>query len=900
MSAADTAARTVAEPELRGLLNQVERRGQGTRLLLVAADPRWDGPDLVDSALGPVRVVAGPSPLAVRIAMVDHPDEFLAVLTPLSAAELGEEVLARAWKGRPVRPSPWDAVASLFRVQQIDPSLRKYRWMLDLLVQLAPSTGYPQPMSQVLDRQTAWRTLYLYGLGIASGPNSTTDLLRWAQANEAANALTRLAADTRQTIAAQLAIDVGPAAEPIIELVASGTARDAVAIGLTLDALWPGPDPAVRVRLEERHLHRTPMTDGAAADWAAAAREILLSTTVDDHAATLQRAESILDDVDPEGTADSAILESGLARRLDHYGRALAAAIDADTEAALDEARATLRHACAHELADAHRARLLAAEAAFRLARRQHQGVDVADAGDLTTLTREYLTDGGWVDACRQRLAEGETIPSLASAYETLLSAVDEKRRARDRVYARAVAAEAVNPTAAASLDSARPLRIEQVLDTIVTRVAEQHPVLVLVVDGLSHAAAVPMVDDLTAAGWRVHGPAGRDVPGVIAALPTVTICSRASLLSGRLVSGSQDVERDGFEGHAGLAEASDGQRPRLFHKSDLRVSEGEVAPDVLTAISDARQRVVGVVVNGVDDFLGAGGQVRLADGLDGVPLLRQVLGAALEADRVVVITSDHGHIVGADQRVVAPNGGGERFRLVGDAPADDEVLLEGPRVLRGDGRIVAAADDGVRYIGVAKHGYHGGATPAEVLCPLFVLASHQTELDGWQPVLRPVPTWWDPDVTEAHVEFDTGGDAPGPTPETPAATSEPQLSLLEPDVAAPTPAARPAWLAQLLEAPRLHDQRRLAGRVALDDDELAKLLRVLVASGGTASGTTLQRLLDVPGTRLRGKLEAARSLLGVDGYPVLRIEADGTAALNVDLLVQQFEIDHPGPKGAS
>jgi hypothetical protein len=55
-----------------------------------------------------------------------------------------------------------------------------------------------------------------------------------------------------------------------------------------------------------------------------------------------------------------------------------------------------------------------------------------------------------------------------------------------------------------------------------------------------------------------------------------------------------------------------------------------------------------------------------------------------------------------------------------------------------------------------------------------------------------------------------------------------------------------------------------------------------------------LQRTLDLPATRLRGKLAAARTLLDVDGYQVLRIEPDGTAALNVEQLVRQFEIPAP------
>src|SRR5690606_23249315 len=168
----------------------------------------------------------------------------------------------------------------------------------------------------------------------------------------------------------------------------------------------------------------------------------------------------------------------------------------------------------------------------------------------------------------------------------------------------------------------------------------------------------------------------------VVAALPTVTKYSRTSLLTGRLQEGGADVERDGFSAHPGLIDAAAGQPPRLFHKSDLRPADGEIAAGVREAIADPTQRIVGVVVNAVDDFLGGGDQLRLADGLEGIPVLGLVLQAASEAGRVVILTSDHGHILGSRQRVVSAPGAGERHRPPGTPPADDEIEVSGPRVI--------------------------------------------------------------------------------------------------------------------------------------------------------------------------------------------------------------------------
>ena len=888
MTTTAPAAATVAdEAAVRALLAQLERHRDASRLLIITAAPQWNGPEVLDAGFATARVVTGRSVLAVRAAMADHADDLLVVLTPLAIDELGQEVQARAWRQRAHRPSPWDTVRALFRVTDVDPSLRGDQWMVDVLARVAPARGYAQPPSGLLDRTTAWRTLYRYGLGLAVDEPTTADLLAWAVSPASSSAVARLDPATLRHLGEHLAVAAGPAAPALLSLVADGRGTDAVSLGLVADALWPSGDPVARALLVERHLGRRPLPDAAALDWGRTAREAVAARDADPDAP--RRADELLSDIDPGDTADSAVLDRTFPRRLARLGAALAAVLEERNPALLRNAMNAQDGVREHLRASREAARVTRAEDALRLTRRVLNAAPAdAAAGGLARLTADYVDDGAWVDAARHSVAEGETVAELAAVYRRLVTTVDAERAQRDRRFASALAAEAVTaPAAPPVLPTTRPLAIEHVLATVVAPVARVSPVLLLVVDGLSHAAAVPLLADLRREAWTAVAPEGGTLPPVVAALPTVTVVSRASLLCGRLTTGGQDVERDGFASNPALLEAAQGQAAVLFHKSDLRPVGGDIAPRVREAITDPTQRIVGVVVNAVDDHLDRGAQLRLADGLEGIPLLRPLLEAAAEARRAVVLTSDHGHILRAAQRVIAAPGGGERFRLDGDPPAADEIELVGPRVLRGDHRVIVGAEDTVRYVGVAKHGYHGGATPAEALCPLLVLVPPAVTMQGWEPVPPRAPAWWDP--TQAPVEVEAV--APAAPPAAPLEPSSGQASLFD-DSTPPAPADDPTWLLALLASPRLADQRRLAGRTALTDADLAGLLRVVAAGGGTVSGAALQRTLGLSPTRLRGKLEAARTLLDVEGYQVLRIELDNTAALNLDLLARQFEID--------
>jgi hypothetical protein len=924
---------SVSEAQLRGLIERFKQEPHGARLLVVAADPVWDGPEVLETDRGPVRVVCGGSVLGVRVALVDHPDETLVVLTRVPMHELGVEVAARAWRGRVEQPSPWNAVLTLFRATEIDPQLRAQRWMIELLVSRAPIRGYPQPVGGVLTLENAWETLYRTLLGIPTVEPTTVDLIRWVSSERATATLVLLSPEARRELDARLARQAGPAAPVLTALAERGADADAVALGLVVDALWPAPDRVAKALLEAQYLDSHELTDAAAEAWARAAVEIATATADRDESELrllLHRAEELLASVKGTPFAASDLLPSGLARWVGGLGQALTEALDAASataagtvsgargsgadgrvEAALTRAEAALDGVRQHRQATRDRVEL--GHAAVRLLRRPRLDGDAP--GDLTEQTWRYLDDGAWVDAARERLAAGDTDPTLAEVSRRLGEWIDSERRARDRRFAKVVAQQATSRPPSPSLAHQRPLRIEQVLDAVVAPIARQTPVLLLVLDGLSHAAAVPLLEDLDALGWRTHGPDGRRVSPALATLPSVTNVSRSSLLTGRLQAGGQDVERDGFASHPGLVDAcAGGPGPELFHKKALRTDDGHVAPRVRAALEDGGRRVVGVVFNGVDDFLGDLDQLRVTEGIEGLPPLRELLDAALQGDRAIVLTSDHGHVLGTSRYV--PGSGGERYRLIDERPPQDgEVEVSGDRVLAGEGHIIAAADGEIRYYAAAKRGHHGGATPAEMLCPLHVLLPASKSLEGWRATPVSSPAWWDPVASAAVAGVGEGGAGAGvgagvggvgvgvgepavrsPAPELAAPPDSPQPGLF--DEPAPPSVAGEDWVADLLASPRLAAQRKLAGRTAADDKTLATVLRIMVAAGGTAPGRVLEVALDTSPMRLRGTLNGVRSLLDVEGYPVLRVEADGTAHLDVRRLAEQFQIELPGASG--
>jgi hypothetical protein len=182
--------------------------------------------------------------------------------------------------------------------------------------------------------------------------------------------------------------------------------------------------------------------------------------------------------------------------------------------------------------------------------------------------------------------------------------------------------------------------------------------------------------------GWTEMVPSslGQPLAGV-AALPTITEVSRASLLCGRLTVGASAQEKTGFATNAALlAHSRADAPPRLFHKGDL-ADATNLAPEVRAAIASTQQRVVGVVFNAVDDHLSGPDQLNQRWALEDLRLLLPLLREAREARRVVMITADHGHLL-EDGTTQLPGGESDRWRPGKSAETTNELAVSGGRVV--------------------------------------------------------------------------------------------------------------------------------------------------------------------------------------------------------------------------
>ena len=110
------------------------------------------------------------------------------------------------------------------------------------------------------------------------------------------------------------------------------------------------------------------------------------------------------------------------------------------------------------------------------------------------------------------------------------------------------------------------------------------------------------------------------------------------------------------------------------------------------------------------------------------------------------------------------------------------------------------------------------------------------------------------------------------------------------PEIAGP---GSPAAAAVLKSAAYAGQKKLAAGRVPVTDEQIRRLLGALLAAPGqrlapaaAAAALTVSPLL------LRGAILHAQRLLNVEGYPVLRVDADGvTVILDEGLLREQFGI---------
>ena len=514
----------------------------------------------------------------------------------------------------------------------------------------------------------------------------------------------------------------------------------------------------------------------------------------------------------------------------------------------------------------------------------QHEKENNDQAGSFSSAATAYVRDGGFVDWARNSLYGGDGCSELSKAFSRILSRVEKIRETQNEQFAKLL----VEWTAGGSSGD-NTLKIEDLLANVVSPTAKHDRILFIVMDGMSHAVFAELKESLVGnTAWVEIAPEGMDFQKpVVALFPTVTDVCRRSLLCGKPSSDSGDNEIKGFARNEKLRESSSAMDPLLFLKADLLDTDGaELAEDIKKELYSKR-RIVGTVVNVVDDFLFKSDQLAVSWQVAKIPVLEKLIYAAREEDRTVIITSDHGHVLDRKSKYYKYEVG-ERWRPDDGALHDGEIGIRGSRVLKPDnGRMVAPWSEKIRY-GLKKNGYHGGLTPQEVLVPLLVM-KWRPEGKQWKQIPSHRPNWWNCEI-EAMLPHT------GPTYKTTPLVSESSSGIedmpLFAEAAKTQRSSKNTIINRLMGSPVLVNQKKMCGRAVPPDEKIQLFLEVLDQHGGTMLQPALAQAMNQPLFRFRGIISIMQRILNVDGYPVLSFDtSSNTIRINYELMRTQFVV---------
>ncbi len=877
---------------IRAQIRAIRDKAPNAKVFGIFSPVRWAGPAIDGTGGDQIAIHQCDSPLQMRLALQSVPDTASAtvLVTPLDQAKISDDILVRLALRRLEPIKSWEIVRSLFKAKHLDPRITRHQFLADMLLEHAGSRDLQPVAGGLVDADTVWGLLLAEKLGFSGAHPDLVELLRGTAEGDLAARWNACPTEFRSVATAWIAEAAGDAAIAVLGCIAGEHGPQALAIGLVMGVVYHdsvGHDLDKAAGRLEGYVGTTNLPTEIAKRWRDAAATAAVQLPKPSLRRCLDEADVILEKIGATGQAwRSNELETGFEQRLSRLGQALAAHVDARATAISEELQNVYASLQQHRLGRSGGRRMERAAMAIRLARwlaDQNLSGQPA-ASNLLAIAQGYAGDGGFVDWARRVLRGGEPNKDLATAFVRLVDQVTELREAENQRFGEAIADQRAMPDAASGL-----VPVEQIVDRIVATATEKAPVLVLLVDGMSWAVFRELVSDIQAHNWIElgFGSAPQRLIG-LAALPSITSVCRTSLLCGSLRRGQAFDEVQGFAAHPAIAaQSQSGLTPKLFHKAALEGSDdSSLAGDVRQALANKRQRVVGIVINAVDDHLDKGDQIDPLWTMQQIRVLEPILAEAAAASRLVILLSDHGHILDrqTEGREAAD---GLRWRRPSGTVTKEELEVNSPRVLLPDGgRIVVPWSERLRY-GAKCNGYHGGATPQEMLIPISILWPKLDPPDGLGELPVELPAWWT-EPTAARPVLP----AVEPPPRPKKANRQPPTLFLNLETLVTTPASEESWIKALLQSEVFAAQKRLAGRVPVDEALLQRLLLALVSRGGSMTTPALAGAIEVHEHRLPGFLAVMQRVLNVEGYAILdRQEAANTVVLNVLLLKKQFEL---------
>ena len=894
---------TISSQQLRSLVEDKWQRDDALAVGLHVTNS-WKAPSEVEFDFGKARVVRADTVFQVRQALssAERSKCRIILLTKLQQGDLGNDVVARLARSRLFAVDHWASLCALFKAKELDRSICDPA-LAQALMEYAPADGYPPVSAGILDAGTVWRAVSRHVFDMGESEPDLVSLLLWASSKSGPTRYLGVAEELRTSLRQRLMNSLGDAADSILRFMDSGAGADALALAVVCQVVFGSGGEktldAAAARMEQYHRHK-PISQGVGRALGRIAADAIadLDRKEDPRIAGkhLDRADELLRQFRCDDHAyRNRLTMLGHEQRLARFGAQIEAVLDAPGEAATETCEKLQQEVAAHRIAKLGRRieQLSRTEMALRLVRWLAQPVlSPTSFADMVNVYRKELA---FVDWARESVCRGEDVAGLSKAYQRLDQEVLARRQEFNHTFARSLADWTSVGSTVKDICG-----VEDMLSQVVAKVAEaDNRVLLIVLDGMSWAVCHELLEDIRRDHWFEATPEESSPPvPVVAAVPSVTSYSRTSLLSGKLEKGDASVEKRNFEAHPSLKHCCDKRYPPvLFHKKEVSEgARGAVGDDLSRAILSPNNRIVGVVINAIDDFLSKGDQMPMLWTISRISHLGSLLKLARDSGRVVVLASDHGHVWHRPDAKSFSSDEGSRWRAQKGEVRDGEMFLTGSRVRdeKGQQAVIALWAETI-YYGRQQNGYHGGITPQEMVCPLVLLTDKSSAYSGLHTCEYPKPEWWSSAPTA------TAGVEEAPVSVT---VIKGQMTLFdqlheeaaqpEPPVATPAPQTlSKGWIGRLLTSEAYKNQKDLIRRHAPEDDVVRRCLETLDANGGIMTPTAFSKAADVPAARLDGLIARIQRLLNVDGYEILTLSRnENRIELNVVKLKRQFDLE--------
>ena len=871
--------------------------------------PMLKAPTEVECGFGIAQVLRADTVVQIREALLNAEETKTRVilLTKLQQGELGHDVVARMARSRLF---PIDHVASLcglFKAKELDRSICE-PGIAHALLDYAPRDGYPPVSAGVLDAGTVWRAVCRHVFDMGDREPDLVTLLLWATTATGPKRYIEATDELRGSLRRRLVGNLGEAADSILNFVDSNVGPDALALAVTCLVIFGNDteeviEPAA-ARLEQYHQNKPiSKTTGRILGRTASDAIADLDRKNDDVRAShthLQRADELLKQFRCEALAyRNALSAGGYEQRLSRFAEQIKAVVANPTEIAIRKCEHLQGEVSSHRMAKQgrHGEQISRTKMAVRLARWLKQPIPSSSAfSDTASL---YVRDLSFVDWARESIVRGEELSELSAAYQQLDLAVAERHKKFSLAFATGLA-----DWISAGSKSPKIIGVEDVLEQVVSKVAESgNRVLLIVLDGMSWAVCHELMEDIRQDHWFefTFEDGSSSPPAVIATIPSETKYSRTSLLSGKLTIGDAATEDKAFADHVALCQSSDRRSPPvLFHKKDItQGSRGGVSEELSEKILSSTQRIVGVVINAIDDRLANAQQIRDDWSINRIIPLGALLRLARDSGRVVILASDHGHVWHRSDTEQEGTSEGSRWRINDKKVAEGEIVISGKRVLpvSSGGTVIAPWSEQIRYKR-QQHGYHGGATPQEMICPLVILTDKSSAYSGLTEASYSKPDWWSPTPIAAPTKLEDSVPIVVVPSGPPGLFDAPPRIQSSKAIAKPKPAEKPApasiaWIDRLISSQAYKDQKDFVRRHAPNDVLMKRCLVALEVQGGIMTPAAFAKAAEVLEARLDGLVAQLQRVLNVDGYEILTLSrTENRIELNVAKLKRQFDLE--------